>query len=373
MPNVLTLGITEIELLLDGDRFLGIGKVWIDSVLIRSGRLPWRIMTQTYSGMELAELRVLGINSRDEELHIRLDARFSPLFTHLKQDHSTDPIHDTGDWQDEAPVSGGEMTLVLSKAALEIHEARFTGFSFHWHYRSDSVPLFFLYDMSSWELDGDITGATAISQSSCSDPVVIFAPDTQWTTEGLIHWVDEASKANPVMTHNLPRWASHQAFDYQYKGAHTLLGCWENVGLIRSLLRRDAHKAELKVFDKYIFDETLEFTTPSKCILLHSSGLSEIGQQNLWTWTMDLLHDRARAEFDLREEPVLPRLAVNYWHNFTIDSYYRDLLPAAAACGFKALFLDNLNKSNMTEGYRFGTMCCQHEVEVAPQLGGKRR
>ena len=39
----------------------------------------------------------------------------------------------------------------------------------------------------------------------------------------------------------------------------------------------------------------------------------------------------------------MPRLTQNYWHNFTIDTYRRDLLPAAIALGFKALFVDNLN------------------------------
>ena len=38
------------------------------------------------------------------------------------------------------------------------------------------------------------------------------------------------------MTHNLPRWASHQAFDFQFKGDRTLLGVFERVELIRSVL-----------------------------------------------------------------------------------------------------------------------------------------
>ena len=47
--------------------------------------------------------------------------------------------------------------------------------------------------MASWELDGDITGATAYSQSSCSPPVAHFARDTAWTTEGVLYFlVDEA-------------------------------------------------------------------------------------------------------------------------------------------------------------------------------------
>ena len=82
------------------------------------------------------------------------------------------------------------------------------------------------------------------------------------------------------------------------------------------------------------------------------------------------MHDRARAEFGLREEPVLQRVNVNYWHSFTIDTYYKDLLPATAAIGAEAVFIDNLNRSDMTEHMPFGNMCCGHEFETAPELGG---
>ncbi len=113
---------------------------------------------------------------------------------------------------------------------------------------------------------------------------------------------------NQVMTHNLPRWASHQAFDYQYKGDRTLVGVWERVDLIRSVLRRDAGKPELKVFDKYIFDETRTHRTPAKVILLNCEPRTVVGQQNLWTWMLQEVHDRARAEFGLHEEPLRAKI-----------------------------------------------------------------
>ena len=204
-----------------------------------------------------------------------------------------------------------------------------------------------------------------------------FAEDTAWSTEGIIHFADDDnSKFNQVMTHNLPRWASHQAFDYQYKGDNTLIGLFERVDLIRSLLQRDAGKAELKTFDKHIFDQTKEYSTSPKSILINTQGRSETGQQNLWTWVMDATSQRARAEFGLREEPLIPRIGFNFWHTFTVDSYRRDLIPAAINIGAKALFVDNLNKSAMTAhapSLAFDwNMCCGHEYETAPELGGTK-
>ena len=50
-------------------------------------------------------------------------------------------------------------------------------------------------------------------------------------------------------------------------------------------------------------------------------------------------------------------------------------MPAAAAAGFKRVFVDNLKKSAMTDRTPFPgkfnwNMCCGHEFEIAPELGG---
>ena len=368
--TTLKLGNCRFHLLREGGDFLGIGKIWIGDTLVRSGRLPMRPFTQTFTGHELAGLKLLGVDQSAGKIRIRLRALFRPLAVKLMPDHSIDPVHDTGDWTGDRISGEGELDIVLAPATDCFEGAEFDGFSYRYEYRSKATPLFYILDMASWEIDGDIVGATAISQSSCSAPVATFRKDTAWTTEGLIHWDDANSKANPVMTHNLPRWASHQSFDYQFKAGKTLLGLWERVDLIRSVLRREAGKTELKTFDKYIFDQALEHATPAKKILLNTQPRTHVGQQNLWTWVLDEVHRRARDEFGLREEPVMQRLFVNYWVNFTIDSYYRDLLPAAVACGFKALFIDNLKKSDMTAKVYTGNMCCSHEFEIAPELGG---
>jgi len=372
--RTIALGECRFEVITEGETFVGLGAIRIGATDVRSGRLPLRPYTQTFSGLELATLRLLGVDEADRGLRLRLEARFRPLPVKLLRDHSFEPIHETGDWEPEPVAGTGRLDLVLEPAADRFEGIECRGFAYHYEYESETVPLFYLLDMASWELDGDIEGATAVSQSSCSAPVATFAPGTAWTTEGLIHWEDAASISNPVMTHNLPRWASHQAFDFQFKGGTTLLGLFERVDLIRSVLRREAGKPELKTFDKHLFDEALSYRTSPKSILLNTEPKSETEQKNLWTWVFDAVAARARAEFGLAEEPLIPRLCQNYWDNFTIDTYRRDLLPAATSLGFQAIFIDNMNKSAATErcpGPDFHwNMCCGHEYEVAPRLGG---
>ena len=245
MPNqILKLNDCRFELLTADDTFLGLGKIWIGETLVRSGRLPLSVSTTSYNGHELAALRLAGVAKSAQELRLHLRAEFRLAPTKLMRDHSFDPIHETGDWDAAAASGTGELDLVLRPARETFNEVAASGFSYHYEYRGESVPLFYLLDKASWELDGDIAGATVYNQSSCSAPVATFAPETTWTTEGILFFLTETDDVNPVMTHNLPRWASHQAFDFQHKGGRTLLGVFQRVELIRTILRRDAGKPE---------------------------------------------------------------------------------------------------------------------------------
>ena len=165
------VGNCRVELLTEGDLFVGLGKVWIGDVLVRSGRLPIRPMTQSFTGLELAELRLLGVRRKGAEVRVELKALFRPMFLKLMRDHSFDPIHDTGDWDAERIEGQGRLDVVLAPARDAFNGVRFTGLRYHYDYRSTTVPLFYLLDRASWELDGDVAGATAVSQSSCSAPV----------------------------------------------------------------------------------------------------------------------------------------------------------------------------------------------------------
>jgi len=369
----ITLDDCSFEVLTDGDRFLGLGKIRIGQTLVRSGRLPIRPYSQSYEGFEIASLRYLGVEKKKGSIRLKIEAGFRPLPVKLMRDHSFDPIHELGDWDTDAPTHSARIDMVLKIATDAFDAYNFAGFSYHYEY-DGKIKLFYIYDAASWELGGDIEGATIVSQSSCSDPLVTIAKDTAWTTEGVIYWAPELYNKN--MTHNLPRWASHQAFDFQQKGNNTLIGVFDHVDLIRTTLVRDAGKAELKTFDKHVFDSATSYKTSPKKILLNSDKKTETQMRNLWTWMFDDIHNRARAEFGMKEMATVPRLNENYWVKFTIDTYFRDLLPCAINLGFKEIFVDNLNKSDMTEitgHYNGGNMCCGQEYETAPFLGGPEK
>ena len=227
----------RFELLAENEEFVGVGRVWIGDTLVRSGRLPLCVQTHSFpQGLEFASLRLLGIDEATDEVRVRLEATYRAPMTQLMRDHSFDPIHNTLDWDGSQAAGTSHLDLVLRSAQDSFNGVSFAGFSYGWEYLGEDVPLHFLLERASWELDGDIVGATSYSQSACTPPVCEFEIDTEWTTEGILHFMVEGGNQNPIMTHNLPRWASHGSFDFQFKGNQTLIGVFEHVDLIRSLV-----------------------------------------------------------------------------------------------------------------------------------------
>lgn len=65
---------------------------------------------------------------------------------------------------------------------------RFQGFRYHFEYASEDVPAYWLLECGSWELDGDIAGATVFSQSMCADPRVNGPPKPYKLRAGRNNW-----------------------------------------------------------------------------------------------------------------------------------------------------------------------------------------
>lgn len=370
-----SLGKNRFELLTDGEIFLGIGKVWINDSQVRSGRLPLRPYSESFIGAELQQLNLVAVNEAADELRIIIEATFKESETKQLRDHSLDPIHETGDWDTPAIAGHGIFTLIIRPAHDSFAGVEFDGFSYHYQYDSDDLPLYYIIDKASWEINGNITGSTVYNQSACSDPVVTFADETAWATEGVLFFLVEQGNCNPVMTHNLPRWADHQWFDFQFNGDITLIGVYQQVNLIRSLLKRDAGRAELKHFDKHIFDETLHIATTPKAILINTTPKKIVDQQNIWSWIFEDTSQRARAEYGLHEVLPIPFIGHHYWTNCSIDSSYKDILPAAINIGAKLIFAENFKKSDASEPNPLisGNMCCSHEYEISEYKGGTKK
>jgi hypothetical protein len=336
--------------------FLGVGAVEIGGRQVRSGRLPWLPYSQTFDGLETCRFRLAGVQQDTDRAVVTLAVEARRCAMALRRDRNIEPLADTADWAAvDTCEPAGIFRLVLRPVSQQVGDLALGGFSYAWEY-DGPLRLHAILDRCTWELDGDIAGATVCSQTGWIDPVARFTDEAPWTSE---------------LGHELqawPRWAVMQGFDFQAKPDGVLCGLFERVGLIRSILRRERGGHELKTLDRHVGDSGLTGTVPKR-ILLAKGRFDDLGWQNAWSDLFDDSNRRARAEFGLREVPAEPYLQQDFWTPHTFDDYRRDLLPAAAAIGVSHINVGNVNRSAATEGTR-GNQCCSHAYEPAPSLGG---
>jgi hypothetical protein len=354
--HVISFGDIRLQFIWSDGCFAGLGAVEIAGLQVRSERLPWLPYSQTFDGLETCRFHLAGVQQEADQavLNLKVDVRRCAMA--LRRDRNIEALMDTTDWgASDGCQPAGVFRLVLRPITQQIGDLALSGFSYAWEY-DGPLRLHAILDRCTWELDGDISGATVVSQTGWIDPVARFSDDRPWTTE---------------LGHELqawPRWAVMQGFDFQAKPNGVLCGLFERVGLIRSILRRERGGHELKTLDRHVGDSGLSSTVPKR-ILLAQGRFDDLAWQNAWSDLLDHANTQARAEFGLREVPAEPYLQQDFWKPHTFDDYRCDLLPAAAAIGIRHINIGNINRSAATEGTR-GNQCCSHAYEPAPSLGG---
>ena len=130
------------------------------------------------------------------------------------QDHSLDPVWNDRPW-DGRVLAEAEVDWVL-QAETRTHRRAATGpaSAISYHFHSDALEIYYLLDRASWELDGQAVGHHPAAPADGRRP----AGDAgrarpSYSTAACIPF-----PLNPIMTYDVPRWASEQGFDYQYRG-----------------------------------------------------------------------------------------------------------------------------------------------------------
>jgi len=361
----LTMGDCTFDMLTEGERFDGLGRISIDGMAVRSGRLPLMAYSQSLMGMETADYTLKSIEQTPAKISIHLSVAFRPVPVRQALDWNLDHVLDTSDWDKPGAPGRTEVTLHITPASDSFGGVQFRGFAYSWEY-SGVVPLYWILDRASWEIGGDIRGATVYSQSLYVDPSATFDGDTSWSTELTLA---PDAKGNRDILQFWPRWMSLQPFDFQFNNDAVLAGVFENVGMIRSVLKRDSGSCELKTLDRHVFNESTHVQTVPKKILLAVGKRSLASQRDLWTSILDTAKSRALAEIGMKAIPPATCLQQDFWQGHTFDSYRKDLLPAAIATEVASIRLGNINRSNATQGLP-GNQCESHEYVVAENLGG---
>ncbi len=371
MAKTLRLGSVEIELKTRGTQLLGLGRIRIGGQVVRNGELPLRPFTATHDGIEYDRFELGEIEESGSRIVLHTKAVGVSAVVSALQDHSLDPVWCTRPW-DGRTIAEDRFDWILEPATRLVGGRSFDGFVYSFRFHSKQREIYYILDRATWELDGRAEGITLLRQQMGEDPLVTLRGDTDYSTSACIGY-----PINPVMTHDVPRWASEQGFDYQYRNGDALIGMFAHCSLIRTIVTRGPGDTAIRHFDKHIFDQTGDAGTVPKFIGLARGVGDDTDQLNAWTRVFDDDQDRILGEFGMHRTYNRTTLSHNFWHGFTAESYRDDLLPAAAALGFQQVFIDPFWENDMTrtrdgklpKGLS-GNMCCPHEYEIAKVLGG---
>ena len=214
MNRELHVGATRLELLTDGDAFLGIGRVWIGDTQLRSGSAPWRVEVRTPDGVRFERFALQNISTQGDETRLELLAMGERGLRGDAFDDFEVPLM-------RFSLRSGEqvsdrLTWILRPDALELDGEQFIGFSYALEWASKERAIYHLSVLATWELGGSVEGVTILHQRQCTIPSAQLSRDGYWSSaivKSLSAPLDDP--LNQSMQLN-SRHGTIQAFDYQH-------------------------------------------------------------------------------------------------------------------------------------------------------------
>ncbi len=383
---------------------LGIADVVCGEVPLRQPRRLWRPLISTPDGISYTAFRLRSVSvGRDGTVSVRTEALGAPLEIQEEQDEYLGDVLNLA--LPDRPVRDA-FTWELKPASRTIDGRAFVGFSYRYHFTSRKGRcLTRLFDHATWEIGGRLAGNTLLLQGQVNPPVTTLTKATYFTTACNYYGAEMQGFMAPpkrVSFQRLPRMGTVQAFDCLVHPRGALLGLFEPLEEVFSVVQTHTGEDALHVVDEVRRPLAARFTTPAKHILFHAvdqtATWTREDQRNLWTAALDAVHTTVRRRHRVARSFVLPRLWIPQYdtETFTLDgkTYPRERMFQTLAdqriarwadMGGKEICTHSIWKSDYTED-RFvckdhsrmhgalivGSICNVRVHEVAPLWGGPK-
>ncbi len=159
--------------------------------------------------------------------------------------------------------------------------------------------------------------------------------DTTYSTVGLDKWAS-------LLPGNLwARWSLLPGFDMQYGASGVMVGWFDQVSLIRTVVESNAGENCIRHLDLHLFAQANKVATNPKTILYCPDRLDHTDALNLWTRLQDRELERSQAQFGIpAEEPPALTFAHNVWRKVHFDTTYEEVIDVASELGGDYVFID---------------------------------
>jgi len=384
--DVLSLQLGPLQLapeIVDGD-LRSLGAVTVCGTPLRNPTtrfLPW---FDSYEGDIFRRFAFQGMESRGGTTVLRTRAISDPdtLFRE-RRDCSGDPCFRAVSWDGQPQEA--TLDICLEPALADVEGLHFTGFRYWFEY-SGGVPIHRLVDRQTWEVGGNLDDVQICLRNWLTPPRMRITRETTYSTVGLDKWAG-------LLPGNLwGRWSLLPSFDMQYGAAGVLLGWFDAVSLIRTVIESNAGENALRCLDMHLFTQDTQICTTPKTILWSPEVLDDTDALNLWTRVVDQERIKAQQQFALdTNEPPAIIFSQNHWRDFHFDHSYEQVVEVAAEFAADYVFIDPVwehqqayketldalipaekQQGTILEKFWQQNMCVTLDFEVAEIIGGER-
>jgi len=376
-------GDARLELDINGDRLTSLGAVALKGVPVRNPAtrfLPW---FDTCEGEVFRQFRFREVTTNGGVTRIQTRAISDPdaLFRE-RRDCSGDPCFRNANW-DAEPLEA-DFSICLEPAKAQVRGRAFTGFKYWFEY-DGALPIHRLVDRQTWEVGGNLDDVTICLRNWLTPPRMKIGRETVYSTVGLDKWAG-------LLPGNLwGRWSLLPSFDMQYGRAGVLLGWFDEVSLIRTVIESNAGEDCLRCVDMHVFAQATTVRTNPKTLLWCPDVLDDVDALNVWLEVNEREGERARTQFGIPDEesPAIV-FAENVWKGIQFNTTYEKVVEVASEFGADYVFIDPVwehhealkatldsllppekQKGTLLEKWWHQNMCVTLDFEVADIMGGE--
>lgn len=365
----------SIDLMFDGERFLGIGEVRYQHKPLRSAQLPWIVYTESEHGFRFEPNRLIDV-IRDGEA---VTLVFAGDGTWLPRLQEADAMGDcrVATRRTANPV----VTFRWSFRPIteNIYGNNWPGLAMQVAVESPGQPIHWLIEDTTWEMGGNAAGCTLIQQDvSTIDLEQSVKAESAFSTIEKF-FTDGWGGAYPMDM--LPRCAGSAQCDFQVKDDLALCIYTERPGLTRARIEKFANEDVIHYTDRPFFKLGESITAPERKLLIFQADnkLKKHEWRNLWLDAFTYTRQRILAEYDFQLETPRPSLHSHLWDDDLKArgaGWANDLkaaLPEYSKLGYRDVFTHGVWDSITSDPKLTsadGNICCPYRFRYADMFGG---
>lgn len=355
----------SLELVTRNNEFLGVGEIAAGNFPLRSARRPMFVEIRNPNAVTFCKYTITKqqITNQSAILEFSMHYREGGVMDWMV--HTVRNRYNTVDWTAESqPATDTTLRLEIRPVTRNLGNQKYIGFTYQYHYKSQSFPIYKILDRSTWEPGGRAVGSEFWLRNSFVPSIArIDTVEQPYSSEGYL-----PSATNPSAFQFLPLQTALQGFTFTATKAGILVTWATKVSHIRSLFEKPSGVDEFVHLHEHCDDLGNELITSPIEVLWTSGDLDHIGRANAYETVRELVHETLHKDIGMRRERITTYGQIEEWGNADFKRYTELGLPKLVAAGIKTVGLANHFQNNMNT-FGVANMACTIDLKVADSVG----